>query len=272
MLAKLIKYEFKALYKKILLCIAGGLLISVITLILFRVSVASDGNNIFLQLLMSSGMLFTFLAMPAVGIVTLVFIIQRFYNNLYKDEGYLSFTLPVTPSQHLWAKLISGAVWTIISSIGVLLSFGILVVGIIQTAGHYVGEDILSYITTTIEYAFSVIGIQPALFIIELLVSLLISVFSNMMIIYLCITLGSVISAKHKVLIAILLYFAVTMGISWVTGLVNIIVAEIWGNAAMNAMDVYHIATVVNAVLYICIFGAAFGICKSIMTKRLNLE
>lgn len=95
-----------------------------------------------------------------------------------------------------------------------------------------------------------------------------------MMIIYLCITLGSAVAAKHKVLIAILLYFAITMGLSWVTGLVNIIVAGISFNGmpALEAGGAYHIVTAVNSALYICIFGAAFGICKSIMTKRLNLE
>ena len=227
-----------------------------------------------LQLFWSSGMIFTVLALAAVGILTLVFIIQRFYTNLYKDEGYLSFTLPVTPSQQLWAKLISGAFWTVISGAGVIVSFGLLFGGIIQAAGNYTGENIFAYITTSIEYILSVTGIQPGLFVAELLVSLLISVFSNMMIIYLCITLGSAVAAKHKVLIAILLYFAITMGLSWVTGLVNIIVAGISFNGmpALEAGGAYHIVTAVNSALYICIFGAAFGICKSIMTKRLNLE
>ena len=49
MLGKLIKYEFKALYKKVLLCVAGGLLISILTLLMFQLTAASDGNNIMLQ-------------------------------------------------------------------------------------------------------------------------------------------------------------------------------------------------------------------------------
>lgn len=272
MLGKLIKYEFKALYKKILLCVAGGLLIAILTLLMFQLAVASGGNNIMFQLFWSSGMVFTVLALLAVSILTLVFIIHRFYTNLYKDEGYLSFTLPVTPSQQLWAKLISGAVWTIVASVGVIASFGILFGGIIETAGSYAGEDIFSYIITTVEYYFSLIGIEPGLFVTETIISVLINLFSSMMIIYLCITLGSAIAAKHKVLIAILLYFAITMGISWVTGLVNIIVAGISVDSLMDESTIYHIVTAINSVLHICIFGAAFGICKSIMTKRLNLE
>ncbi len=271
MLGKLIKYEFKALYKKVLLCVAGGLLISILTLLMFQLTAASDGNNIMLQLFLSSGMIFSILAMLAVSILTLVFIIHRFYTNLYNDEGYLTFTLPVSSSQLLWSKLISGAVWTIIAGIGVIASFGILFVGILETAGNYVGEDLLLYINITINYYFSLTGIEPGLFIAETIISMLVNVFYSMMIIYLCITLGSAIAAKHKVLIAILLYFAITIGISWVTGFVNIIVTGISANSFMGSDDAYHIVTIINTVLYICIFGAAFGICKSIMNKRLNL-
>lgn len=65
MLGKLIKYEFKALYKKILLCVVGGLLISLLTLLLFQLAVASNGNNFMLQLFWSSGMIFTILALRA---------------------------------------------------------------------------------------------------------------------------------------------------------------------------------------------------------------
>lgn len=79
MLGKLIKYEFKALYKKVLLCVAGGLLISILTLLMFQLTAASDGNNIMLQFFLSSGMIFSILAMLAVSILTLVFIIHRFY-------------------------------------------------------------------------------------------------------------------------------------------------------------------------------------------------
>ena len=55
-------------------------------------------------------------------------------------------------SQQLWAKLISGAFWTVISGAGVIVSFGLLFGGIIQAAGNYTGENIFAYITTSIEY------------------------------------------------------------------------------------------------------------------------
>ena len=38
-------------------------------------------------------------------------LIVRYYRNLYGDEGYLMNTLPVTPAQHVWAKLICAFLW-----------------------------------------------------------------------------------------------------------------------------------------------------------------
>lgn len=46
----------------------------------------------------------------ASSIITLIFILMRYYKNFFTDEGYLTFTLPVTPHELLWTKLISGMV------------------------------------------------------------------------------------------------------------------------------------------------------------------
>ena len=42
----------------------------------------------------------------AIGIITIVVLVMRFYKNLFTSEGYLMHTLPVKASQHLNSKLI----------------------------------------------------------------------------------------------------------------------------------------------------------------------
>jgi len=56
----------------------------------------------------------------AVSIVTFVVIAIRFYKNLYSNEGYLMFTLPVKPHLLLAAKGITAFLW-------MLLSYGVTV-------------------------------------------------------------------------------------------------------------------------------------------------
>ncbi|HEX2926318.1 MAG TPA: ABC transporter permease [Ruminiclostridium sp.] len=55
------------------------------------------------------------LAAIAVVIVTMVILIIRFYKNLYSNEGYLSFTLPLKPHLHLISKTIAAFVWMVLS-------------------------------------------------------------------------------------------------------------------------------------------------------------
>ncbi len=53
-----------------------------------------------------------FLSMLALMIASVVVTLQRFYQNLLGDEGYLMLALPASPAEHLAAKLTASVVWT----------------------------------------------------------------------------------------------------------------------------------------------------------------
>ncbi len=57
-----------------------------------------------------------------VMVMTLVLIVQRFYNGLLKSEGYLMFTLPVRPWQLIASKALAAAIILILSTLAALLS------------------------------------------------------------------------------------------------------------------------------------------------------
>ena len=111
MLAKLIKHEFKAT-ARIFLPILGTVLVltgaAALTVKLGGILVLPGGTGWGGPVLgLASGLLclLTFIAMMAMMTAAVVVTIQRFYKNLLGDEGYLMFTLPVTPAQHITAKL-----------------------------------------------------------------------------------------------------------------------------------------------------------------------
>lgn len=121
MLAKLIKHEFKAT-ARIFLPILGTVLVltgaAALTVKLGGILVLPGGTGWGGPVLgLASGLLcwLTFIAMMAMMAAAVVVTIQRFYKNLLGDEGYLMFTLPVTPAQHITAKLAVGTVWTLLS-------------------------------------------------------------------------------------------------------------------------------------------------------------
>lgn len=106
MLSKLLKYEFKDTARIIpfiylIILVFAGIMLSGKQL---NVAVFTTTSSVILMLLGISLM-----------IVTFVVIAIRFYKNIYGNEGYLMFTLPVKPHELLLSKAIAAFTWMIIS-------------------------------------------------------------------------------------------------------------------------------------------------------------
>lgn len=132
MLGKLTKYEFMASAKNFLPLYGAIIIISIIN----RIFVFSDIINISnssAEILVNAGQFFDFIMMMlffaiviAIGVITLLAVIQRFYKNLYCDQGYLMHTLPVHKWQLIASKLTVSVVWIISSGIVIMLAILIL--------------------------------------------------------------------------------------------------------------------------------------------------
>ena len=62
----------------------------------------------------------------AILIVAAVYIVLRFYQATMKDEGYLTFTLPVSIDSILWTKALSGILIMALSMVVAVLSILLL--------------------------------------------------------------------------------------------------------------------------------------------------
>ena len=133
MLGKLIKYEFKAT-GRILLPLYGALLVfALINRLLFRSSLDETINNTFGAIGGIANILSVFAygcTMAAVFVVTFFVIVQRFYKNILGDEGYLMNTLPVKPYLNIINKILTSAIWTIVSCFVAFMSIILLFVTI----------------------------------------------------------------------------------------------------------------------------------------------
>ncbi|MBQ1839376.1 MAG: ABC transporter permease, partial [Ruminococcus sp.] len=110
MLGKLLKHEFRATGRIMLPLIGAELLLSVLAGFSVR-GLDRIQNMNFLGVTYIMTLFVFFLGLFAVGVVALVLMIQRFYRNLLRDEGYLAMTLPVSVDEHIWSKLIVSFVW-----------------------------------------------------------------------------------------------------------------------------------------------------------------
>lgn len=117
MLGKLLKHDFKALFRNyglLFIALFGVTFLYKLYLFLPRNIVLEFTNGLMgvLYVVVILGCLFG----------TVVINIVRFYKNLVTDEGYLTFTLPVSSKQIIASKLISSLVMDILMAFAVLVS------------------------------------------------------------------------------------------------------------------------------------------------------
>ena len=91
MLGKLIKYDLKAL-AKILAPLWGVLLVMGL---IFGISIRSNLDGIGNTMIVFS-LVVIVAVIVAIFVMNVIIVIQRFWNGLLQEEGYLMFTLPVT--------------------------------------------------------------------------------------------------------------------------------------------------------------------------------
>ena len=124
MLGKLLKYEFKSMARLLgviyLAVLAVAAIAGLVGGISMRHSIAGvEGTN-------SLGMailLFVYVILViAMIVVSMILILERFYNNLLKGEGYLMHTLPVPTWMHVASKTINAVIWNALAIVVLVLS------------------------------------------------------------------------------------------------------------------------------------------------------
>ena len=281
MLAKLIKHEFKATARVFVPMLGTVLALTAATALTVKLGgilVLPGGTGLGGPVLgLVSGLLclLTFFAMMAMMVAVMVITIQRFYKNLLGDEGYLMFTLPVTPAQHITAKLTVGTVWTILSLALALLG-GWAVVSAIPGAA----ENGLTLAQANEGFR-AEMGIGMWLPATVMLVLFIIGTVNTYLQLYLCMAiggqwptsrLGASIAAYLILNFGLQLLFVIGMFTSGValavTGAMDalILLAESTAPAAVmcGAMGAVGAVLLLGCVVYFCVT-------RWLLTKRLNL-
>lgn len=289
MLGKLLKHEFKS---------TGKVLIPV-NLVLIIITIAGSvllGTKLLEreELLPVSMILLTtyILMLFALSIATMIFLLVHYYRNMFSAQGYLTFTLPASTWSILNAKLITGFVWVLVNTVLTLISIGVLVVsaaGLENIAS--VGKEILisNIMNGTESMAVSildVLGYTPVQFVLFLILLILTACFYNIAMGYGSITIGQ-LYAKHKVVGAVLAYFAIYVVMQIIATVVmfigifgrmfNMITvsagAELEGQAFVELMQsIYRPMFPMFIILYFVMGILCYVASVIIIKKRINLD
>ena len=117
MLGKLLKHEFKhsARYVTAIYACTAAVLLVMLFALLVKITWLSVAASMILYF---AGIL--------VVVMTLVSVIKNFYDTLYTNQGYLSFTLPVKCSSLLVSKVIVSFIWIILSFAALALIYFVI--------------------------------------------------------------------------------------------------------------------------------------------------
>ena len=101
MVKKLFKHEFVYYLRSLLIYLPVVLVIGGLS----RLMVCFESESGIYSLLLGSTLLMLYFGTLACVIITFILSIVRFYKNMFSAEGYLTLTLPVSKTTHLFVKL-----------------------------------------------------------------------------------------------------------------------------------------------------------------------
>lgn len=207
MLKKLLKYDLSTVMKywwiavvtTIGMSVLGGFSLSVLT-------VETVYVNPFVYIIAFVMLIVTIFTYSAFSILSVVFIFVRFYKNFFTDEGYLTFTLPVKRSQLLNSKVITAVITTSATTV-VTISGLVAILGIGLARVNEFWEMLNDVVNEVIDY----FGAYTIVYIAELILIMFLITLSSTLFLFNCITFGSVIAKKAKVMAAIGIYYGANM-------------------------------------------------------------
>lgn len=272
MLAKLLKYEFKATGRTLLPVYAVLIVISLLT----RFSVNHNGfyslsDSLLLGIIQTVIVLAYGCIIGMVCVVTVLLLIQRFYKNLLRDEGYLMHTLPVKPWQNIMAKLLPAVLWSLLSLFMAVLSTFIISMDMHGWAMFFREFGDLMY------QIFTEFGVHGPLFILEALLLVFAAMAHEILQVYAALAMGHTANSR-RILWSVAAYIGITLAVSFITMLgLQLLTTNGLGQAIYDMLYGHYYAAMHCGlwvlIIYTMLFNAVFfGVANHILKHKLNLE
>lgn len=276
MLMKLFKYDMKFSYR----------IMTFMYIIALALSVFFSGTLILSQKLeyISIFSVISFLpymfSLLAVTLSGFLVVAVRVYKNLYTDEGYLTFTLPVTSAQIIWSKVLLYIFWQIAGALVLLLSVALPIAAVAHLEG--VGSDIVGIAELATDYfgfwLRNMFGLDKwnfAIFILMLAFSSIVALISTPISIVFSFSVGQ-LASRYRILLTFVAYYTYNLVMNT---LMSIVVEPFLSENATLVpttnftfdMTAFLSASLASVFIDIIIVVIIFVISRNIMTKKLNL-
>lgn len=282
MFAKLLKYDMKAAFRIwwIIAAVLGG--VTAVSAFALRFCIQYAERDAYIEfpihttiaVMIAFGYIFL-LSFSTYGILIPIYI--RFYKHLYTDEGYLTFTLPVKRSTILLSKTVNNFIFSVIHIVFLFLCimFMALIIPTPEKGGSFINPVVFEGIGDGIKVLWTEIGAWSILYVAETILIYAASIFFSIAMIQFCITVGSVVAKKHKVLAAVGIYFGTNFILSTISQFISIFIQFFVTGGTIEILSGLSKTSIlaVIAVVLLGVFAAILTVALAFyLTTRNTLE
>ena len=263
MLNKLLKYDLKYMVKNMSVFYILSIFFAITTRILF-----SMNQSFMINLLgqISVGCMFSMVA--SILINTMMRSWVRFRDSIYKDESYLTHTLPVTKNDIYNSKFIQTFIFFIISFIIIIIS---LFITYYTPDRWLLIKNAINSITTGLEF-------NTWLFIISMFSVIFLEVFNAIQCGFLGIILGYKMNSGktgYSVLFGFCAYLiaqSIVLALTFIVGLFNSSIGDLFKNSILLDSNSFKLLVVLAIIIYLIVIFLMSIMCKKELNKGVNVE
>ncbi len=263
MLNKLLKYDLKYMIRNMSIFYILAIFFSIVTRILFSLK-QTVIVNIIGQI--TVGCMFSMIASTLIN--TLMRSWVRFNDSIYKDEAYLTHTLPVTKKNIYDSKFIETLIFFVIGFLVVILSLFIAY----YTKDRWIMlKGLIDSITTGLNF-------NPTLFLLSAITVIFLEIFNAIQ----CGFLGLILGHKknnNKIAYSILFGFiayivsqSIVLFLVFVVGLFNPTIMDLFKSNILLDTSSFKLLVLLSIILYLIIIFIMNTLCKYIFNKGVNIE
>ena len=280
MFAKLLKYEWKANAKLLSILSAAAAVLGVIgaAILSLAFSIMSDPNPVYegLDTLGSIGLIFLWffilLSLVVYSLAVNIILAYRFYKTKFTDQGYLTFTLPVSSKQIFLSSSTNMSIWVAISTtISSASMLGSLFIGLLSLGD--MGDYFIEALKSIPEMMTISDGVMAAIQLSLSLVMYLLACLTSIVTIHTSIVLGAVLVKKLKILTSIGIYYAINFGMSMLVSFTQYVpsfVMLITPNDVVVGLT-QIVILLVQILIYVAIIVVGYKVSIKLMDEKLNL-
>ncbi|MBQ7030747.1 MAG: hypothetical protein IJY87_01225 [Bacilli bacterium] len=263
MLNKLLKYDLKYMIKNMSVFYILALFFGITTRILFSLE-----QTIIINILgqISVGCMFAMVVNILINTIMRSWV--RFRDSIYKDEAYLTHTLPVTKNDIYNSKFIQTLIFFVVGFLIILLTIFITY----YTKDRWLQLKVLiSTITTGLE-------LNSTLFVISFIAIIFLEIFNAIQ----CGFLGIILGHKKNnnkvafsVLFGIVAYFlsqSIVLLLIFIVGLFNSSIMDLFTSNILLDTSAFKLLIILAIIIYFLIIILMSILCKKEFNKGVNLE